>query len=260
MATAPLPEFITLELHNSLCRKIAELTRVVDRLFRQYYEQSFQLEDLKRQATIDKAAKEDLDNEIKTLTHRLEKLKDELESEQEVKERCIADRQSLVQQVQSLSSQTKELEEENDRLLKDLNQTRNSMEDVKLKLQHYNESSELLNDQLTHIAVLEEQVKNGAAQNSLLVEKNIVLSKELENLKMQQKQNTQTLKTALSESDEERQKLQSLVKQLQQQLKSCQLPLPPKKQQIKTKPQKEREYWLESLPKVHVCVQDILWA
>lgn len=264
---AALPEFITLELHNSLCRKIAELTRVIDRLFRQYYEQSLQLEDLKQQVQPHKAARLHLEKEIKILQHTLEKLQDELKSKEEHEKRCIADHQPLEQQAQSLLRRNRELEEENHRLLQDLSQVRSNLEDMEIKLQHHNESYEFCSDQLARIAVLEDQIKDEVTQNSLLAKKNAMLSKELENLKILKKQND-------SESEGERYRMQLLVRQLQDRLKLLQAQPSPvviaTKKQFKPKPvpvhrvKREKEYWLESLPKVrdvvHVATIDFVFS
>ena len=267
------PSFCTEDLHLRMCKKIADLTRVVDKLFRQYYEQSSHYSSLKKKHHLQKLENEELKQDKQTDLNKIETCRKEIEDLRRENSQLSEEISVLKRKVSCAEFEKTMLLEESEQLKQTLRDVRDKMNEMQNKLNELCEQRTACCGHVELIEALEKKVykqscefdqlsKDKQSQDSnyidlqnrykLASEENVLLKSRLEEFK-----------SSLDNLQEEKQSLQIQITQLLKELqeyKSSLEHLQGAKRASSIRKKKaptfhpKREYWLQKPPKVGVAM------
>ena len=252
------------ELHVKMCKKIADLTRVVDKLFRQYYEQCSLVETLrKKQLDIVDTCTEELKDENSRIQLKLEKTNEEMDNLKMINRNLKEQLELSETQLKNHKTIENGLRIENNSLKEDLQKLKDEI--ILLKTEMDRENNEPSNNEhIELIDLLQKQVQNQLdGFNSLVKEKEHIAYqyRELEDKfhyineeNESQKNEIVKMVSLMSILEEEKRELQREILELQMQIKTLKTHKMDKKiiSQVKNPlPKQRREYWLQQTTSSH---------
>ena len=269
----------TKELHAKMCKKIADLTRVIDKLFRQFYEQTSSFDALQLKVKHVSVKNEKLEKEKAKALSELESCREEVKELRKVNSH-------LTEEVGELRNQLAVCQRERDDSLAKTTIIKKSLQDVEGDLDQLQltydklvESTEQKNcdtvaDHTELINSLQRQLDEQSIKFAKLSDQKELLQinyKELKNqhntaiedcrqLRQQLETNEETIESLNSEKCSLQLQIAQLLKELQE--LRCSVKQGVKKMMVSNAKQKtvpvikqKREYWLQHSPKVNTsCV------
>lgn len=272
------------ELHTRLCKKIADLTRVIDKLFRQFYEQSGALHVLQKKYRLQNEGKVNIEMERARYADEVKSCKEELIEQQKRN-------QSLNELINSIKVQLADcqIDKENaltkvDDLQQSLLQANRELDELKsVNSKLLMKSKNECNPCKDHVELIG-SLKQDLEQNSILcielTEEKDELHKKLNELESQYittNNECQQLKEQVGNSEEvihglqsEKQNLQLKITHLLKELQELRSIVALKRDKVMSDspipplPNRRKEYWLQTRPKVsihgdlYVCYKEFI--
>ena len=250
------------ELHVKMCKKIADLTRVVDKLFRQYYEQCSLVETL-RKKHLNIVDTEELKDENSRIQLKLEKANEEIDNLKMINRNLKEQLELSETQLKNHKTVENELRIENNSLKEDLQKLKDEI--ILLRTEMDRENNEPSNNEhIELIDLLQKQFQNQLDEfNSLVKEKEHIAYQyqELEDTfhyineeNESQKNEIVKMVSLLSILEAEKGELQREILHLQMQIQRLKTHKMDKKiiSQVKNPlPKQKREYWLQQTTSSH---------
>lgn len=259
--------FLSEDLHIKMCKKIADLTRVVDKLFRSHYEQSIDYETIKdRQTKIQSEIKEK-DVKIIALNKTVQELRDKLlllETSKEDNEQVTNELQSKLNSINSLYEEERK---ENDILKQQLAERQQPEEE-----KSFNNDKEctLCSELNCELIELKEQLQNLQNDTKKLKKeaKNITQDKTKLNEKLQSSLTEITLlkeqlthsQSLVGQYQSNNEELTTTIARLKEKLANiqCSKAMTVQHQPAAHVKKQKRQYWLETTPiKVSLYIIDL---
>lgn len=249
------------ELHVKMCKKIADLTRVVDKLFRQYYEQCSLVETLRKKQQLNIVDTEELKDENSRI--QLEKANQEVDNLKMINRNLKEQLELSETQLKNHKTVENGLIIENNSLKEDIQKLKDEI--ILLRTEMDRENNEPSNNEhMELIDLLQKQVQNQLDEfNSLVKEKEHIADqyRELEDKfhyineeNESQKNEIVKMISLMSILETEKGELQREILQLQMQIKTLKTHKMDKKiiSQVKHPlPKQRREYWLQQTTSSH---------
>ena len=250
------------ELHVKMCKKIADLTRVVDKLFRQYYEQCSLVETL-RKKHLNIVDTEELKDENSRIQLKLEKANEEIDNLKMINRNLKEQLELSETQLKNHKAVENELRIENNSLKEDLQKLKDEIKLLRTEMDREN-NERSNNEHIELIDLLQKQVQNQLDEfNSLVKEKEHIAYQyqELEDTfhyineeNESQKNEIVKMVSLLSILEAEKGELQREILHLQMQIQRLKTHKMDKKiiSQVKNPlPKQKREYWLQQTTSSH---------
>lgn len=251
------------DLHTRMCKKIADLTRVIDRLFRQYYEQNILFLTLKNdrerhQHSIDQEQAQLKEQEMKRLRETVQQLEGELSRINTCKLSMKKEMLHLETTLEANSILLQKTSTENSSIKQEINSLRQKLEDEQECQACTERAHQLVEVEIKIVNQLNELKRLNVCNNTLEQEK-VSLDREL-GVRQRKAEwlecELASVQSLLDQYQSENKELKSTISCLEEKLlkstkPSCK-PSPVDPFLIKQK--RERQYWLETAPKVSSIV------
>ena len=262
-----------------MCKKIADLTRVIDKLFRQYYEQTSSLDCLQLELKRQTVANEKLEKAKTQALSELERCRQEVNELKKVNVHSAEEVSRLRSQLTACMREKDDCLSENAILKKSLQGVQNDYKELQLTYDKLIDSYEQRNHEATQndntdlLMALQKQLSEQSADIDKLSDENETLQdnyKELQNQYETANEDCKQLREELKGSEATNDQLHSEKCQLQLQIAQLlselqelrcnaqqrvkKVPLPNTKQKIVPIIKQRNEYWLQHSPKVNMYI------